>query len=160
MPNNSFLRFCLVGITNTLVDVPIFLALHAAGLSILLANICSTSVALLVSLLLNARFTFRGRDLTPARVVLYIVVTLVGLWALQPAVINLVLSVNGSLHITSPVIHLAGHASLINTSFAKLSSIVVTLVWNYTWYSQVVFRGTGQPQKGMPGPVNYRTRSS
>ncbi len=150
MHNNSFVRFCVVGIINTLVDVPIFLVLHTAGLSILLANICSTSVALIVSLILNYRFTFRARSLTSKRVLLYIVITLVGLWLLQPVVIKLILDINSNLHITNPAIYLVGHVNLVNNSFAKLSSIIVTLLWNYIWYSQVVFRGASQPKQVIP----------
>lgn len=140
MLQNKFVRFCLVGIVNTLVDVSIFLALRSAGLHVVVANIISTSVGLAVSLLLNYHFTFKAtQSLTPFKIALYIGVTLIGLWALQPVIITAVLHVDQAWHITALVSDRLGHASLLANTFAKLCSIVVTLIWNYLWYSRVVF---------------------
>jgi putative flippase GtrA len=146
MPRGSFARFCVVGIINTAIDVPIFVALHSAGLSVLAANICSTSLALLASLILNYRYTFQGKSqgksLSPARIVVYFAVTLVGIWILQPLVITALLALNNQLHATSPLTNFSGHASQVNSLLAKLGSLAVSLVWNFSWYSRVVFRGS------------------
>lgn len=140
MLSNNFLRFCLVGVINTLVDVPLFVVLHHAGLSILLANIISTSLALIVSLVLNYHYTFRSRNLTTSRIIIYFAVTLVGIWVLQPLVISGLLHANNQLHATSLIVTQVGHADQINSLLAKLLSLAASLVWNYTWYSRVIFR--------------------
>lgn len=140
MPSNNFLRFCIVGAINTLIDVPTFVLLHSAGLSILFANIISTTIALIVSLVLNYRFTFRNRSLSPVRIALYFVVTLVGIWVLQPLVISGLLITNNHIHLTNFIIGVTGHADQVNSLLAKLASLSVSLVWNYLWYSRIVFR--------------------
>lgn len=141
MQRSSFLRFCVVGIINTLVDVPLFIALHTAGLSVLAANIISTSAALLVSLALNYRYTFKGRRLTPNRIVLYFTVTLTGTWILQPTVITGLLAANAHFGATTFLTNSTGHAAQVTSLLAKLGSLAVSLVWNYFWYSRVVFVG-------------------
>ena len=139
MQRNSFLRFCVVGIINTLVDVPLFIALHSAGLSVLTANICSTSAALLFSLALNHRYTFQGRSLTKQRIVLYFVITLTGTWILQPSVITGLLLLNAHIGASTFLTNFTGHAAQVTSLLAKLGSLAVSLVWNYFWYSRVVF---------------------
>lgn len=140
LPSNEFLRFCIVGLINTAVDVPIFVALHESGLSVLVANIISTSLALIVSLLLNYRFTFRSQSLSATRIILYFAVTLTGIWALQPLVIYGLLNLNESIHYTAFLVDRLAWDSEINSLVAKLGSLGFSLVWNYAWYSRVVFR--------------------
>ena len=123
-----------------MVDVPLFVILHTAGLSVLFANIISTTAALIVSLILNYRFTFKSRSITKLRIALYFAVTLVGIWILQPLVINGLLLLNDNLHVTAPLIAVFGHAKQLDSLIAKLLSLAVSLVWNYTWYSKVVFK--------------------
>jgi putative flippase GtrA len=141
--STTFARFCLVGVINTLIDVPLFVALHsAAGLSILLANIISTSLALCVSLALNRRYTFRTGPLRPGRLAIFFLVTLSGIWVVQPLVIDLLLNLNSVLHFTAPLVSLLGHANAVNSLAAKLGSLLASLLWNYAWYSKVVFERT------------------
>lgn len=140
MPSNQFLRFCMVGIINTLVDVPLFVALHSAGLNVLVANIISTSLALIVSLILNYKFTFKDRNLSRARIVLYFAITLVGIWILQPLVISGLLQLNNHLHLTNFLVQLFGHQKQLDSLIAKLGSLAASLVWNYAWYSRVIFK--------------------
>jgi putative flippase GtrA len=139
-PSKEFLRFCLVGIINTLVDVPTFVALHSAGVPVLAANIISTSLALIVSLLLNYHYTFRSRTLSKARVILYFAVTLAGIWIIQPLVITILLNLNGHMHYTTFITNRYGHAKQIDSLIAKLGSLAVSLLWNYLWYSRAVFK--------------------
>lgn len=139
MHKNKIVRFALVGIINTVIDIGIFLVLRNAGLSILAANICSTSVALTVSLLLNYHYTFSGGMLTRKRIVLYIAVTLTGLWVLQPVVIKGLTELNGPLPYLTAVTTVLGHPKLFMNLVPKLGSTGVTLVWNYLWYNKVVF---------------------
>jgi putative flippase GtrA len=137
--SNRLVKFGLVGVVNTLVDLAIYTSLHVAGLLVFWANLISTSTALLVSLTLNRNFTWRDRQLTRPRLLLYIVVTLVGLWALQPVVISQLINLNHSVSYSSPLIAIFGHAKVINSLLPKLGATVVTLIWNYLWYHYVVF---------------------
>ena len=130
------LRFGTVGVINTAIDVIIFYSLHKLGFAIILANIISTSVALGVSLILNKKFTFKHHGLFGIKhVTRYVLITLVGLWVLQPIVIYLVVSLSSD--------HLAG-ISFLNFSVSavligKLCATVVTMIWNYVLYGKLVF---------------------
>jgi putative flippase GtrA len=136
---NSFIKFSMVGVVNTLVDVTIFTALHTAGLSLLPSNIISTSVALTLSFILNRRFTFPSGRVSPKRIAVYIAVTLGGLWVLAPLTIKALMNLDQMIGYTDPLIALFGHEEIIRTVVPKLGSVAVTLAWNYIWYSQVVF---------------------
>jgi putative flippase GtrA len=119
---HTFIRFCLVGLLNTALDVVLFAALHGAGLSIFAANFVSTSAALCNSLVLNSRYTFRS-GLGGGRIAGFFAVTLTGIWLLQPLVIIGLLELWPSL----------------GSTLAKLLALGITFAWNYIWYSKVVF---------------------
>ncbi|HMO11733.1 MAG TPA: GtrA family protein, partial [Actinotalea sp.] len=73
---------------NTVIDLVLYVALRALGLPLLMANGISTTCGLVFSLVANHRFTFRDRVNRPRRTVpLFIVVTVFGLWGLQPLAI-------------------------------------------------------------------------
>lgn len=130
-------RFALVGVLNTVVDFSILFALvNGAKLPAIVANIISTSIALVVSYLLNKRSVFGNTDAhNPKQVVLFVTVTLSGLWILQNLVIY---AVGAWLHATLPqnIVLFAG----------KLLASVFSLTWNYLWYSRVVFRQSGKEE--------------
>jgi putative flippase GtrA len=124
-------RFALVGVLNTVVDFSVLFALvNVTKLSPIIANIISTSIALTVSYLLNKRSVFGNTDAhNPKQIVLFVAVTLSGLWILQ----NLVIYIVGawlSSALPQNVVLFAG----------KLLASVFSLTWNYLWYSRVVFR--------------------
>jgi len=125
------LRFVIVGCVNTAVDIALLFALTSAGVSLVLANIVSTSVALGVSFVLNRRFTFRSFGRRGRQLALFLAVTLFGLWVLQPIVIQLTLTPLGNNDIEPSVALLIG----------KLLATVVSMTWNYVAYSRLVFRG-------------------
>ena len=56
-----FLRYVLVGCANTLIGLSVIFLCMALGLSPVPANAIGYAVGLLVSYLLNRRFTFRSR---------------------------------------------------------------------------------------------------
>lgn len=135
----SFVRFCIVGAINTLVDVPIFMVLRSLGASILVANICSTSVALMVSFVLNHRFTFQSQGDKRYKIIPFLGITLFGLWVLQPLAIKFLVELNDYVHYTTPFYSTFGPKVNFEDLLAKLGSVSVTMVWNYFWYSKVVF---------------------
>jgi putative flippase GtrA len=123
------LRFILVGIANTAIDFIVLLCLTAGGLPLVLSNILSTSVALTFSFFANRTFTFGSTGKKRSQAVRFLLVTLVGLWVLQPIVLVLAVPVLEGM--------LSREASIV---VAKLIATVVSMVWNYLLYDSLVFR--------------------
>ncbi len=112
-------RFALVGATNTLLDVAVFLALLAVpGMPVLLANAAGYGTGMVASFLLNRRWTFRvRREAAPLarRLPVFAAFNLVGL-ALSSLVVALLVPAVPPLA-------------------AKLAATAVTFAWNY-WSSR------------------------
>ena len=120
------IRFALVGGTNTAIDFGILFGLTWLGLDKIVANYISTGIALIFSFFANKTFTFKAKSGNAKRqFVSFLVVTLIGLWIIQPGIIWLYTSLTDD----SPV-------SLL---IAKLIATVASLVWNYLLYSRFVF---------------------
>lgn len=126
-------RFVAVGALNTAVDISILFVLANLFLfPTILANVISTSTALVVSYLLNKKAVFGDTDTSSIKqVVLFVSITLVGLWVLQGAAITLLEP------LLEPVLGKSG--ALLG---AKLIATLFSLSWNYIWYSRVIFRKT------------------
>lgn len=123
-------RFGLVGVINTSIDFAIFLGLSLVGLPPVLANFISTSTAFSFSFYANKKYTFKNQSNNLKRqLVIFLVVTLFGLWVLQPIVILAVKSLMDGSNF--------GEGTIL--ILAKLLATCVTLVWNYILYSKVVF---------------------
>ena len=123
-------RFIVVGGANTLIDFGILFTLKSLGLPAIGANIVSTSTAFIFSFFANKKYTFQTTGTNLKReILLFIVVTLFGLWVLQTAVIALVSA-------------MIGHSFSANVTLfiAKISATAVSLIWNYMLYSRVVFK--------------------
>lgn len=128
------IRFAMVGVVNTIVDFGILSVLAIFfGLPVFIANIISTSCALMVSYLLNKKAVFGDGDKHNTRqIIKFLVVTLSGLWFLQSIVIVFTWWVlYGIMGVYQSVLFL-----LVGKAFATVAS----LVWNYLWYSRFVFR--------------------
>lgn len=125
------LRFILVGICNTAIDFTILFSLKALGLPSISANIISTTAAFCFSFFANKKYTFRENsgDLKK-QIPLFIVITLAGLWGVQTGVIFLV------SYLLAGVIHDEGITLLV----AKIVATAASLVWNYVFYSRIVFK--------------------
>lgn len=130
--SSLILRFVVVGGINTAVDMVLFSILTVIfHWNVFAANILSTSTALAVSYTLHSRFTFVS-IMTVRRLILFTVITLSGLWLLQPFVILLL---TPPLQAVIPI----GQNYMLPVVAAKLLSIGVTLTWNYVWYSKIIF---------------------
>lgn len=124
------IRFGLVGVVNTGLDFGILFLLHSLGLTSVVANYISTSIAFVFSFSANRKFTFRSSGNIKRELTLFLFFTLIGLWVIQPIV----------LLITEPMLrsmHLEDWISLLG---AKFIATCVSLIWNYLWYSRVVFK--------------------
>jgi putative flippase GtrA len=128
-------RFGLVGVINTAIDFGVLFALTSIGLSSIIANVVSTSAAFSFSFVANKKVTFRtkGQDIK-REIVLFLVVTLFGLWVLQSIIIIGTQFTLSTLHLPDNIVLLIG----------KIVASCVTLVWNYVLYSRVVFKTNGE----------------
>lgn len=124
-------RFALVGGFNTALDFGILFFLTSLGIDKLVANFISTSIAFVFSFFANKTFTFKTTSGDAKREFMsFMIVTLFGLWVLQPLVISGVSALLHSTNLSTAVVLL----------IAKLIATVVSLIWNYLLYSRVVFR--------------------
>ncbi|QQG50884.1 MAG: GtrA family protein [Candidatus Saccharibacteria bacterium] len=137
MKNNSQkMRFVLVGGLNTAIDFGLLFLLRSFGLPVITSNIISTTAAFCFSFFANKKYTFKTTDTNIVReIVFFVAITLFGLWVLQTVVIYVVTAAFSGLRIPDNLTLL----------IAKLVATVVSLVWNYTMYSRVVF--TKQPNQ-------------
>lgn len=127
------LRFAIIGGLNTAIDFVILFVLVALGLPTIPSNIASTSTALVFSFFANKTFTFKdGNKSTRKQFGLFLLITLTGLWILQPIVIE------GTRFITDSFIT----NSFIVLFIGKVLATTVTLVWNYLLYKKYVFKKT------------------
>lgn len=124
------LRFVLVGVLNTLIDFAILFGLTALGMSLVPANMISTAAALVFSFVVNRSFTFGSAGNPVPQAVKFLLVTLFGLWVLQPLVLLAGTALLDDL--------LGQHASLL---VSKVAATIVSMVWNYLLYDRFVFRG-------------------
>lgn len=124
-------RFALVGGFNTALDFGILFGLTALGVDKIPANYASTSVSFVFSFFANKTFTFKAKSGNAKREFLsFVIVTLIGLWILQPLVITAV----------SQLLEATSLDDTITLLIAKLIATVVSLIWNYILYSRVVFK--------------------
>lgn len=126
--HESKLRFAFIGGINTAIDFGILFLLTALGLDKLVANFFSTSIAFVFSFFANRTFTFKSTGSAKKQFLPFLIVTLIGLWVLQPLVI---LGVTQLLHALNDSLALF---------IAKLIATIVSLVWNYILYSRFVFK--------------------
>lgn len=124
------LRFVLVGLVNTAIDFGLLFALRALGMSVVPANMISTGVALAFSFFANRSFTFGagGSGNAAWQAVKFLIVTLIGLWALQPLVL-----------LAGAAILPGSWGSAVVLFVSKIAATIVSMVWNYLLYDRVVF---------------------
>lgn len=128
--NVEKLRFVAVGGINTAIDFGFLFLLKMIGLPVIAANIGSTSLAFIFSFFANKKYTFKSRSKNVRReLILFVLVTLTGLWLIQGSIIwFLMWLTNGS-----------GYDESVRLLVTKLIATVVSLTWNYVFYSKLVF---------------------
>jgi putative flippase GtrA len=125
------IRFIIVGGVNTALDFGILFFLTFLGLDKIVANYFSTGVALIFSFFANKSFTFKHKEGNAKKqFILFLVITLFGLWVIQPIIIW------GSTTLLASYIP----NEAINLFVAKLIATVASLIWNYILYSRIVFK--------------------
>jgi len=125
------LRFGLVGIANTALDFVILFGLVALGLDKIPANYISTSCSFIFSFFVNKSFTFKSKGGNVLKqFLIFLAISIVALWVIQPLVI---LGISALLTGT-------GWASWIILFIAKIVATVASLIWNYIFYTRLVFK--------------------
>jgi len=125
------IRYGVVGIFNTVLDFTLLFIFVALGIERIPANYMSTGVSMVFSFYGNRRFAFKHTgDQKRKQFVLFVIVTVIGMWVIQPVVIWIVST--------------AIDPYLMNKSvelfIAKLTATGASLVWNYMLYSRLVFK--------------------
>lgn len=122
-------RFLVVGLLNTVTDIAIYWLLTQSGMALVVANFISTSAGMTVSYTLNRGFTFRAQSgNTRRQIILFLIVTLFGLWVIQPIVI-----------VASRGFFDGPHWWGLENVLPKLIATCASLAWNYLLYNKVVF---------------------
>lgn len=124
------IRYIFVGGFNTALDFVLLFSFVALGIDKIVANYFSTGIAMVFSFFANKSYTFKDTsDQKRRQFALFIVVTVVGMWVIQPLVIWTVTSLF--------------HSYIVNQSIllfvAKVIATCASLVWNYLLYSRLVF---------------------
>ncbi len=141
------IRFVIVGVINTLIDFGILFILVALGLPTIASNFVSTSVAMIFSFFANKSFTFKDTgQKTVKHIALFFIITIFGLWVIQPIIIEGINLILGPWFTESCIVGLFGDllgswfkASYLVLFIGKVLATVATLIWNYLMYSRFVF---------------------
>ena len=124
------LRFTLVSSISTALDFAILLTITSLGLPIIAANFISTSISCVFSFFASKKFAFKTPDHhVKHEAVKFLVVTLTGIWVIQPLIIWPL----------EPIIRDFGVHGILVVVFAKLIASLATFVWNYLFYTRLVF---------------------
>ena len=123
-------RFVIVGGLNTAIDFGILFILVALGLPTVASNFVSTSVAMVFSFFANKSFTFRDTSQkTVKHIALFLIITIFGMWVIQPIIIQSIKLVLEPWVANEYVILLIG----------KVLATIASLIWNYLMYRRFVF---------------------
>jgi len=125
------LRFAVVGGANTALDFILLFLFVNLGVDKILANYFSTGASLIFSFFANKSFTFKNKTGNAKKqFAAFLIVTITGLWVLQPIIIWIVTS--------ALEVHISNDSILL--FIAKLIATVGSLIWNYLLYSRLVFK--------------------
>lgn len=124
------IRFSLISSLATAIDFSILLTLTHLGLPLIAANLISTSISFVFSFFGSKKFAFKTADHHISReAVQFIVITLFGIWVIQPAIIWPIEGLLQTLGLNGVMVVVA----------AKLTASLATFFWNYLWYTRLVF---------------------
>jgi len=126
---NQKVKYLMVGSLNTVIDFSLLFTFKYLGIPVLGSNIGSTTVAFLFSFFANKKFTFKSSGSTKRQFVLFTIVTLSGLWILQSVIIQAIINLVSS-----------GEPTDLELLMAKIVATIASLIWNYLFYSRVVFK--------------------
>ena len=134
LKNNQAFWFSVIGGINTALDFIILFVLTSLGVKIFIANIFSTGTTFIISFLMNKKITFKSvsnnkKELI-REMVLFILVTLFGLWVIQNIVISTAM----------PIFENLLKNKQMSLLLSKLIATIFSLIWNFILYKKVVFK--------------------
>lgn len=136
-------RFAAVGCFNTVLDTSLLLIFNKLiGLPVLLSNTCSSLVAVSVSYFLNHSIVFRSSDKYSVRKYFrFLLITGASIIIVQNVVIYLITGVLWQVSPTQQFSFLEFNINLQTAIllFAKMSAVLVSMIWNFLLYKYVVF---------------------
>lgn len=132
------LRFAVVGGANTALDFAVLFFLVFLGLDKIAANFISTSTAFVFSFFVNKSFTFKATTVVGKRKQLkqfglFLGISIIALWVIQPLIIVAVTSLLGPFGINDA-------ATLF---IAKIIATIGSMIWNFILYKRFVFKAEG-----------------
>jgi putative flippase GtrA len=139
-------KFGAVGAANTLLDFVLYNILSSGfRLSLVEANIISTTVAMVFSFTANKKLVFKKHDGSIARqALMFYAVTAFGLYVLQSATIHFLteiwLTPVNTIVASFIWAGVTGHDQFLIKNSAKAVATFISLSWNYVMYKKVVFR--------------------
>ena len=138
-------RFAIVGVSNFLVDFVIFnlLSKYVPSLSAVWAGIISGTAAMINSFIFNKNFTFKAKNLSVFRLVLFFLITAFGLYAIRPAIIYFFTQVwlwpSQIAYDVTSWLNLPFSKEFDTRNVALVIAIVLVLFYNYLMYKYFVF---------------------
>jgi putative flippase GtrA len=137
-------RFLCIGSFNSLCDLTILnslvFVLHAP---VWVANTVSVSFGITLSYFLNHFLVFRHHDRPNFKLFAkFFFITGIGVIALQTLIIYLTRPSYKKLILHTHMSNLIHLEDKISLNLAKLTAILVGLVWNYLFYSKIVFKSS------------------
>ncbi|MCX6728180.1 MAG: GtrA family protein [Candidatus Saccharibacteria bacterium] len=141
------IRFVTVGLGATVIDWGIlFVLVVFGGFPNIPSNFVSTSVAMVFSFFTNKSYTFKAKNITGKHVVYFIIITVIGMWVIQPVIIEGVNLLLGPWFTNSaPVVWLGDllgswfKANYLVLFLGKGLATAASLTWNYLMYRNFVF---------------------
>lgn len=151
-------RFGLVGILNTVVDFVVLNLLLRLVISrdtvyldlfnnpirgVIIAGIISGTIAMINSYIFNQRFTFKAKNVSSNRVVLFFVITAFGLYVIRPLVLKFFTEIwlwpADFAYLIGGWIGLPFDLAFYLDNVALAAAIVIVMAYNYLMYKKFVF---------------------
>ena len=144
LKNSQGFKFAMIGGMNTIFDFAILFGLNALGLPKILSNGVSTGVTFLISFVLNKKITFKSESKTKRELaremLLFTIVTLFGLWAIQSVVILATEPLFLSFLKDLQIFEISLPKEKLSLFAAKIIATIFSLTWNFILYKKVVFK--------------------
>ncbi|MFO0971611.1 MAG: GtrA family protein [Candidatus Saccharimonadales bacterium] len=143
---NTFIRFLLVGVCNTLIDTGLFNLMIILNFPLIAAGVTATTTAMVVSYMLNGLAVFEDKNIKNTRKILkFAVITATGVYVIQYSIMYGIQHALGdeisSILYRTPIIHdlSANIRNGIEINVAKAMGFTVGIAWNYLLYRKFVF---------------------
>lgn len=124
----QFLKFGIVGVSNTIIDFSLLNLLHFAfKVPVLLANTISFNCAIMNSFVWNKYWTFQNKEKNiGSQFIQFVIISLIGLG------IN-----NGIMYLS---VNFLGSSAPLQLNLSKIFASIFSMTWNFLAYKKWAFR--------------------